>query len=172
MIGHPSPKDYKDMVRSGMILNFPVTVADINVANDLLGPDIGSIRGKTTRTAPEPVATNYVHIPSEIRERMGPVELTADLLFVNGIPFLLTLGKRIKFTIIENVPDRKATTLLRGLKAVQNVYGERGHNVSTMFMDHEFAVLKNTMKGVQINLNTTSAHEHVQEIERQIRVVK
>ena len=39
-IGHPSPKGYKDMVRSGLIRNLPVTVADINVADNILGPDI------------------------------------------------------------------------------------------------------------------------------------
>ena len=62
--------------------------------------------------------------------------------------------------------------LLRGLHAVRNIYLEQGHAVSTMFMDNEFAPLANDMKGVQINLNTTAAREHVPEIERQIRVVK
>ena len=85
---------------------------------------------------------------------------------------MLTLGKRIKFMTLENVPDRKAITLLRGLHAVRNIYLEQGHAVSTMFMDNEFAPLANDMKGVQINLNTTAAREHVPEIERQIRVVK
>ena len=42
----------------------------------------------------------------------------------------------------------------------------------TLLIDNEFAPLANDMKGVQINLNTTAAREHVPAIERQIRVVK
>ena len=172
MVGRPSLKDFKNMVRSNLIRNCPLTVADIVIAETLFGPDIGSIRGKTVRRAPTTVTTDYVAIPAVIRDRMGPVEITADLFFVNSIPFLLTLGKRIKFMTLENVPDRKAITLLRGLHAVRQIYLERGHTVSTMFMDNEFTPLANDMKGVQINLNTTAAREHVPEIERQIRVVK
>ena len=103
-------------------------------------------------------------IPALIKDRMGPVDITADLFFVNSIPLLLTLGKRIKFMTLENVLNRKAVTLLRGIHAVRNIYLERGHAVSTMFMDNEFAPLANDTKGVQINLNTTAAQEHVPEI--------
>ena len=161
MIGRPSPKDFRNMVRSNLIRNCPLTVADIDIADKLFGPDIGSLCGKTVRRALTTVKTDYVAIPNVIRDRMGTVEITGDLFFVSGIPFLLTLGKRIKFMTLENIPDRKAITLLRGLHAVRNIYLEQGHAVSTMFMDNEFAPLGNDMKGVQINLNTTAAREHV-----------
>ena len=86
---------------------------------------------------------------------MGPVELTVDLMSVNRIPCVLTLGKRVKFTTIDNDPDRKVLTLLRGLMAVHNIYGERGHTVSTIYstvysMDNIFKVFSNNMKGFQI----------------------
>ena len=122
--------------------------------------------------APDHVCTDYVAIPPEIRERMGPIELTADLFFVNNIPFLLTLGKRIKFTTLENVGNRKGTTLLCGMTAGPKFYGEHVYDISTMFMENDFEALALYMKGVKINLNTTAADEHVPEIERQIRVVK
>ena len=103
---------------------------------------------------------------------MGPIELTADLFFLNEIYFLLTLGNRIKFTTLGNVCDHKEMTILFGLTAVRHIYGERGYNISTMCMDNEFEPLSLDVKGVKINLNTTAADEHVPEIERQMRFLK
>ena len=86
-------------------------------------------------------------IPDEIRKRIGNIEITADLLFVNKIPFLITLGKRVKFTTIANIPNRQAATLLTGLDAVENIYKQCGYNISTMYMDNEFEPLNNKLKG-------------------------
>ena len=160
------------MVRAKLIPNCPVTPKDIAIAHKILGPDIGSIRGKTTRRKPTVVETDYVEIPSEINATLGKVEIVADLMFVNTIPFIITLGKRIKFTTVSNLPNRKATTLLANLKAVRNVYKHRGSSVTKMFMDNEFEVLENSLKEININLNTAAAKEYVPEIERMIRVVK
>ena len=33
------------------------------------------------------------------------IDLMGDILFVNEIPFLVNLGKRIKFTTVENLKD-------------------------------------------------------------------
>ena len=86
--------------------------------------------------------TDYVEIPPEINATLGKVEIVADLMFVNKIPFMITLGKRVKFTTVSNLPNQKAKTLLENLKVVRNVYTHRGSSVSTMFMDNEFEVLK------------------------------
>ena len=162
LMGRPSEKDFKGMVRAKLIPNCPVTPKDIAIAHKILGLDIGSIRGKTTRRKPTVVETDYVEIPSEINATLGKVEIVADLMFVNTIPFIITLGKRIKFTTVSNLPNRKATTLLANLKAVRNVYQHRGSSVTTMFMDNEFEVLDNSLKEININLNTAAAKEHVQ----------
>ena len=88
------------------------------------------------RRAPDPVRTDYVAIPPEIWERMGPIELTEDFFFVNNISFLLTLGKRIKFMTLGNVCDQKAATLLHGLTSVWKIYGEWEYDILTMFMEN------------------------------------
>ena len=50
------------------------------------------------------------------------IDLMGDILFVNEIPFLVNLGKRIKFTTVENLKDWKAETIMSGLKSVINLY--------------------------------------------------
>ena len=74
--------------------------------------------------------------------------------------------------MIVNIPNRQEATLLTGLDAVENIYKQRGYNISTMYMDSDFEPLNNKLKDRSINLNTTAQEKHVPEIERQIRVIK
>jgi hypothetical protein len=49
LVGYPSPRDFKNMVRSNMIKNCNVTPTDIDNAHKLFGDDIATLRGKTVR---------------------------------------------------------------------------------------------------------------------------
>ena len=40
------------------------------------------------------------------------VTLTADVMFVNGIPFLVTLSRKIRLFTVEFLPSRTAATCL------------------------------------------------------------
>ena len=66
--------------------------------------------------------------------------------------------------------------LLKGLKKVVNLYRARNFNIRTLYMDGEFEKVRNLMKDdgdlKSSLLNTTSAGEHVPDIERRIRVIK
>ena len=67
MIGYPSVQDYKDMVRSSMIMNCPTTTRDIENDNTIFGRDIHTLKGKTVRKQPSTVVSDYVEIPEEIK---------------------------------------------------------------------------------------------------------
>ena len=54
-IGRPSTKDFKNIIVANLLPNCPVTRQDINVAEDIFGPDIGSLKGKTTHRGPHKV---------------------------------------------------------------------------------------------------------------------
>ena len=62
-VGTPSLRDFKAIVRMNAISNCPITVEDINIAEKVYGPDIGSLKGKTTRIKPKPVVRDYIEIP-------------------------------------------------------------------------------------------------------------
>jgi hypothetical protein len=55
MIGRPSTKDFIRIVLGNQLPNCPVTKADILAAEDIFGPDVGSLKGKTTRRPPSKV---------------------------------------------------------------------------------------------------------------------
>ena len=99
------------------------------------------------------------------------ITLAADVFFVDGTAFLLTVARRIKFVTVEHVPVRTATSLSKHLKQVFEVYGRAGFVVRTILMDGEFfEKVKSLMPTVECN--TTAAKEHVSKAEQTIRTVK
>ena len=65
-LGTPSIKDFKNVIITNAIANNPVNQEDIDLAQQIFGEDIGSLKGKTTRKKPLPVARDYITIPSEL----------------------------------------------------------------------------------------------------------
>ena len=91
LIGFPSVKDFKGMVRGNIVRNCPVTEQDIKNWLTIYGPDIASLKGKSVRNASRAVVSDYVHVPREIYERNKMVVLGADVMYVSGIKFLVTV---------------------------------------------------------------------------------
>jgi hypothetical protein len=161
MIGNPTEKELKGMVREKLIANGPVTVQDVHNANRIFGPDLANLRGKTTRKKPEHVRVDYVEISRDLVDMHKYVTLVADVMFVNGLPFLVTSSRGISLVTIEYLPSRtaKRLALTRG-----------GFVVQTMMMDMEFEKIVDLLPNVTVN--TMAAREHLGEIERKIRVIK
>jgi hypothetical protein len=105
MIGNPTEKELEGMVREKLIANCPVTVKDIHNANRIFGPDLANLRGKTTRKKPEHVRVDYVEIPRDLVDMHKYVTLVADVMFVNGLPFLVTSSRGISLVTIEYLPS-------------------------------------------------------------------
>jgi hypothetical protein len=169
LVGYPSPMDFKNMVRSNMINNCTVTSPDIANANKIFGPDRPTLRGNIVRIKPSPVVTDYVQIPREIVSLNNNVTLLINIMFVNSLPFMVSVSRKIKFTTLEFLHGRKQPQLVTSIKNI-NLYQTRGFTVDTTLMDRKFECLRSDLAG--LNLNTTSAREHVPDVERQIRVLK
>ena len=65
----------------------PVTRSDISTADDIFGPSLGSLKGKTSTRPNEQVRGNTKGVPIEIMERHKRTVLVIDVMFVNSIPF-------------------------------------------------------------------------------------
>ena len=122
MIGAPTEHKFQGVVRINLLKDCPITTADIVHANKIFGsPDLTNLRGKTV-CKPEPVRTKYVDIPCVILDVHGRVTLMADVMFVNGIPFLVSSSRNIKLFTIEHVPQRTASKLGYLFQWIINVY--------------------------------------------------
>ena len=77
-------------------------------------------------------------VPQTLIEANKVITLAADVFFVDGTAFLLTVARRTKFVMAEHIPIRTATSLSKHLKRVLEVYGRAGFVVRTISMDGEF----------------------------------
>jgi hypothetical protein len=59
-------KDFKWVIQSNQIKDFPVTVQDIYGARKIWGKNIAALKGKTIRSKSIPVARDYVKVPMEL----------------------------------------------------------------------------------------------------------
>ena len=128
------------------------------------------MKGGTVRQNPERVDPVYTAIPSDFFELHRFVTLTADVMFLNGIPFLVTLSRKIKILTAEYLPSCTAKQLSSSLIKIVKVYAQGGFIVCLVLMDMEFEKIKDDFDKVEVN--TTTAREHVAENERGIRHVK
>ncbi len=122
-----------------------------------------------TRTKPERIPVEYVQIPWDFVQLHNYVTLVADVMFVNGMPFLVTSLQGLSLVTIEHLQLRTAKCLLHTLERVFSIYATAGFVIQTALMDMEFEKLKTMMPHKA--LNTTVACEHIREVERKIRVI-
>jgi hypothetical protein len=173
-LSYPYMKDFKWLIRSNQIKDYPVTIQDIDAATKIWGKNIATLKGKTTRSKTHPVSRDYVKVPKELLKLHKEVFLTTDIFFVNKITFFLTLSGNICFTAVNHLADRTVLQIFKAFKEMYQYYLHRGFHITTVHVDGEFAPLKTlieAMTGGPI-LNLASANEHVPGIERRVQVVK
>ena len=100
LLGFLSERDFENMVRSNMIVKFPVTFDDVKNAKLIFGPDITSLKGKSVRLKIASVVTDYVETPREILESHKELEVSMDTMFINTLLFLASISRWMKFNTI------------------------------------------------------------------------
>jgi hypothetical protein len=88
VIGRPSTRDYIKIVEGGMLQHCPVSRSDIMAAEDIFGPNLGSLKGKTVRRKNAHVPSLVADVPYDIIRAHRDVTLCFDIMFVNKIAFL------------------------------------------------------------------------------------
>jgi hypothetical protein len=172
MLGHPTDSNFLGMVASNMIANCDVTKNAVKNANPIFRPDLAGVRGRTVRTTPEPVCIDYVQIPMAILDRHSLVTLTIDCMFVNGVPFLVSVPRGLNLITAEHTPSRTAKNLTVTITRIMALYARGGFQIRTVLMDNEFKSLQNLVPILVINTTATAAKEHVPEIKQRIRLIK
>jgi len=121
-LGYPSIPDIKAIIRMNMITNNPITIKDVNLAERIFGPDIGTIKGKTTRRKPIPVVDDMIEIPSELVPVQEDVTLTLDGITVNSLTFLTTISKHLFYCTTHYMPSTMAESYHAAIEDVISVY--------------------------------------------------
>ena len=59
-VGAPTLQNLKTVIRQNIIHNFLVRVEDIEIAEKIFGPDVSTLKVKTTRQRPKVVVNNFI----------------------------------------------------------------------------------------------------------------
>jgi hypothetical protein len=102
------------------------------------------------------------------------VTLCADIMHVNGVPFLLTISWSLKFGMIEALPNRLEATIITGLVSMVRVYKQRGFSISLGLADGEFDTpgIRKSLASEGVALDSTGWDEHVGDVECYVRTMK
>jgi hypothetical protein len=84
-LGYPSTTQFKAMLAINMQQSCPVTVGDVDMAEDIFGPSLGIIKGKSIRQKTPVVDDQYVMVPTNLPDKYKFVTLSIDVMFVNKI---------------------------------------------------------------------------------------
>ena len=171
-IGRPDETEFAHILKRNFIRDCPVTPDDAKRALIIYGPDIATIKGKTTRSAAAPRAPTFVAepIPAPVLKHHRNVTLCADFFFVQGLPFFHNISRAIGFRTAHPVLDRAKSTILRRLRDVIGRYQARGLTICDVHADSELECVRDSL--LPIEMNIVPADCHVGEVERSIRTIK
>ena len=150
-----------------MIWDNPVTESDIKLMEHLYGHDIPTIKGKTTRQHPHKLVNNMVSITHKFCDTQCDVCLYIDIMYINGMPFLTTISKNIKYHTAMWVANHMAPTITTLAESVLKLYQLAGFQVTEVCSDHEFKPVLHVIQdsGWSFMTNLANAQEHVPEAE-------
>ena len=123
------------MVSSNMIKNCPIDSTGVSNAPAIFGSDLASVRGKTIRRKPKSIMEEYVSVPKELVSQNKFISIAADVFFVDGIAFLLTVAIKLKNLTVKHTPVITAKSLVKHIKRVVQVYDRAGFTVRYIMMD-------------------------------------
>ena len=95
------------MVRSNIIVNCTGTFDNVKNAKLIFGPDVTWLKVKWVKRKTAIVVTDYVDIPWEILESRKEIEFLTEIMFVNKLPFLVSIIQGLKLTTIEYLSSKK-----------------------------------------------------------------
>ena len=95
-----------------------MTVQDIDGDHNIWVNSVPDLKVKTTRKKPIPVAGDLVQVPEYLVTLHKDIYLMADMLFVNSIPFFLSLRRKICFKAVNHISNRKVETIFKSFKEI------------------------------------------------------
>mgnify|MGYP002176679840 FL=1 len=173
IIGTPTMDNFKSLLRMNIIKNCPVTVDDINIAEKIFGPDVSSLKGKSTRQKPKTVREDLIEIPKELISQHRNIELCMDTMYVNECGMLTAIDRTIKFRSLVPIETRQHEEYFRALDKILRHYNNAGFVIKVIHCDGEYRSMMDKVKDdLNVDMNFTNAQDHVPEAERNNRTIK
>ena len=113
-------------------------------------------------------------IPHKLCDTQCNVCLYIDIMYANGMPFLTTISKNIKYRTAMWVADHMAPTVANLVESVVKLYHWAGFQVTAVCVDHEAKPVLHVLQdnGWSFMTNFANAQEHVPEAGHNNHILK
>jgi hypothetical protein len=166
----PSAASLAKLLNSGAILDCPVTAADVYRAEDIYGPHMSSLKGKTT-THPAPIV-KFDYLPRTVQQDQT---LHMDLLFIEHYPrpFLLSVADPLEYMQIDELQSKQEASIEKALTRQLGVLKAQDLVVRVIRTDPESGMMSLSPKLLSrgIVVNPSGSKEAVPKAERAIRTI-
>ena len=105
-IDNPLMESFNKILRTNGLRNCPVTIEDINIAENIFGKDVSTLKGNTTRRKSNIVINDYLEVPEELKKAQVNMHLCVDIMYMQMQMFLVRVSKHIKYVTINPIKER------------------------------------------------------------------
>ena len=146
------------------LTNCPITQSAYHIVKDIYGPNLGSLKGKTVRQTLPHLPSGVDPVPPQILKRHPGITITMDILFVNNMPFLLSMSQGLKFMTIEALLNRQIKTIKGKISTICTLYQGHRFTVDSIYAGSKFEPFRPDFPFI----NISDADNHQPDIERAI----
>ena len=118
---------HKGFVKMGGVQNCPIRKEDINIAQNIFGPDMATLKGKSTCKKPKPVLEDRIELPKKILDKNRKIELCIHVMYINGVGLMTAINWTIKYRSVEYVESEHASCYLMALSVITNRHNKTGY---------------------------------------------
>ena len=170
---YPSVADFKGIVRANQLRDCPVTVKDIELAEELFGPNLAELKGKNTRRRPPPVVDDIHAVPAALVEPHRKIPAAIDTFWISGLQFLAWIDMVIRYRMAPYLKNKSHKTFYAAIDKCLRYYNHNNFWIDTIHCDREFEGMFAEVKDTWgIHLNMSAAQEHCHPAERNVRAIK
>lgn len=91
-----------------LILNFLVTIEDVDVAKKIFGVDLPKVKCNYMRPKPPQVVDDVIEIKREMIDNNQMIDVVMDIILSNEFPFLMKIDWAIKFWTTVTLDNQSA----------------------------------------------------------------
>lgn len=167
-LGHASSQSTVAMLNAG-VFNCKVTPQDVKNADAIFGMSIPALKGKTVKLASAPA-------PPTVAPRVTQVQqiLTADIIFIKKIPFLLGVLVPLGLTLCAVLKSRAVAPVTAAFRQFISATVARNFKIVQLRMDGEGALgpMVEELSHLGIEVDVAGPGQHVPVVERRAQTVK
>ena len=162
LLSWPSTSTLKSHISNNLISDTNITLDNINQA----------CKGTITRLHPNTHKITRIPLPLPIAQNHKNIQLYIDFMFVNSMPFLLTVSKSIKYHSIHPCTTTNYTNIKKALNSIAHKYTQQGFQIDVILANNEFDIKALHKHLLPPLLHIYTRNKHVGPAEREIRTTK